>query len=166
MRHRDCNRGRKGRSPMLNRGKIGKQIRYLSKGLLLILVVHFLSLCTLSPQVHAALLYQSARALHSPTGHCALPSSGHSGPLSPTPTSNTTPAQESNAHPACCAVVFMHKATTISPIQVHIPFFLSTLFLSARAPSPSEEMPPLPLMPTRDSASPPPLYLLHAVLLI
>lgn len=145
-----------------------KQQRRLSWCLLSILVVHFLSLCALSPRIHADLLYQAARARHTSVGHCTLPSSAPKppGPPSPTQKSSTIPAQRSSTIPICCALANMHKATTISPSQIDLPFFLLLLPLSPKATPLAGALQLCHLVPALHSSHPPPLYLLHTVLLI
>lgn len=146
----------------------GKRRQLLSGGLLLFLAIYFLSLCALSPRIHAALLYQAARARHTSVGHCTLPSSAPQppGPLSPTQKSSTIPAQRSSTMPICCALANMHKATTISPSQIDLPSFLLLLPLSPKATPLAGAMQPCHLVPALHSSHPPPLYLLHTVLLI
>ena len=146
----------------------GKRRRLLSGGLLLFLVIYFLSLCTLSPQVHAELLYQAAWAHHTSVGHCTLPSSAPKppGPFSPTQNSSTTPAQRSSTIPVCCALMNLYKATTVSPIQIDIPPFPFLFPLPPKAPSLAGEMQLFRLVLALHPSRPPPLYLLHTALLI
>jgi hypothetical protein len=133
--------------------KTGKRQQHLTWSLLVVLVVYLLSLCTLNPQVHAALLSQVARTHHSAAGHCALPSS-------------SSPAQSSDTIPACCAWVNLHKTATLSPIQLNIsplPLFFSLL---PRTSPLSSALQTLPLVLVLYASHPPPLYLWHAALLI
>jgi len=150
------------------RGIRGKRHQHIGQCLLLVLVVHFLSLCALSPRIHADLLYQAARARHTSVGHCTLPSSAPQppGPLSPTQKSSTIPTQRSSTMPICCALANMHKVTTISPIQIDLPSFLLLLSLSPKATPLAGAMQLCHLVPALHSSHPPPLYLLHTVLLI
>lgn len=146
----------------------GKRRRLFNGELLLFLVIYFLSLCTLSPRVHAELLYQAAWAHHTPAGHCTLPSSAPKPPgsLGPTQNSSTTPAQRSGTVPVCCALALMHRATTVSPIQLDTPPFPFLFLLPPKvAPLPGE-MQLFHLVLALHSFHPPPLYLLHTALLI
>jgi hypothetical protein len=145
-----------------------KRRRLLSGGLLLFLVIYFLSLCTLSPRVHAELLYQAAWAHHTSAGHCTLPSSAPKppDPLSPTQKSSTIPAQRSGTIPVCCALVNLHRATTVSPIQIDIPPFSFLFSLRPKTAPLAGEMQLFHLVLALHSSHPPPLYLLHTALLI
>jgi len=148
--------------------RTGKRHQHLSWCLLLFLVVHFLSLCTLSPRVHAELLYQAAWAPHTSTGHCTLPSSAPKppGPLGPTQNSSTTPAQRSDTIPVCCALVLMHRATTVSPMQIGIPYLSLSLPLSPKVTPAVGAIQTLHLAFALHSFHSPPLYLLHTALLV
>ena len=145
-----------------------KRQRHLSGGLLLFLVIHFLSLCTLSPQVHAELLYQAAWAHHTSAGHCTLPSSAPKplGPFSPTQSSSTTPAQRSGTIPVCCTLVNLHRATIVSPIQLDTPPFPFLFSLRSKTTPLAGEMQLFRLVLALHPSRPPPLYLLHTALLI
>lgn len=146
----------------------GKRRWLLSGGLLSFLVVYFLSLCTISPRVHADLLYQTARAHRTAAGHCALPSSARKPPglLSSTQKSGTIPAQRSSTIPICCALVNMHKATTMSPIPIDILLILLSFSLPPKATVLVGEMQSPHISPVLHSCHSPPLYLLHTALLI
>lgn len=145
-----------------------KRHQHISWCMLLVLVVYFLSLCTLSPRVHAELLYQAAWAHHTSTGHCTLPSSAPKppGPLSPTQKSSTIPAQRSGTVPVCCALANLHRATTVSPIQIDIPPFSFLFSLRPKTAPLAGEMQLFHLVLALHSSHPPPLYLLHTALLI
>lgn len=146
----------------------GKRRRLLSGCLLLVLIVHFLSLCTLSPQVHADLLSQAARAHHISVGHCTPPSSALEppSPFSPTQKNSTTPAQRSGTIPVCCALVLMHRATIVSPMQIGIPYFSLSLLLSPKVTLLAEAIQAFHPVFALHSFHSPPLYLLHTALLV
>ena len=154
---------------MVNRrGTRRKRHQHIGWCLLLVLIVHFLSLCTLSPQVHAELLSQAARAHHTSVEHCTRPSSvpAFPNPFSPVQKSSTSPAQRSSTIPICCALVLMHKATTVSPLQIGIPYFsLSFLLLSPKVPLAGAIQTLHPSFALYSFHSPP-LYLLHTALLV
>ena len=150
------------------RGTVGKRHQHIGWCLLLVLIVHFLSLCTLSPQVHADLLSQAARAHRISLGHCTRPSSAPAppNPFSPMQKSSTTPAQRSGTLPICCALVLMHKATTVSPLQIGIPYFSLSLLLSPKVPPAAGAIQGLHPVFALHSFHSPPLYLLHTALLV
>src|SRR5262249_41371228 len=159
----------KGKSLMASRRGIRrKRHQHIGQRLPLVLIVHFLSLCTLSPQVHADLLSQAARAPHPSVGHCTLPSSVPKppSPLSPTQKSSTTPAQRSDTIPVCCALVLRHRATTVSPMQIGIPYLSLSFPLSPKVTPLAGAIQTLHLGLALHSFHSPPLYLLHTALLV
>src|SRR6266545_543599 len=144
------------------RGTRGKRQQHIDWCLLLVLIVHFLSLCTLSPQVHADLLSQAARAHHVSVGHCAHPSSAPAppNPFSPAQKNSSTPAQRSGTIPVCCALVLIHRATTVSPMQIGIPYFAMSLLLSPKVTLLDEAIQAFHPVFALHSFHSPPLYLL------
>jgi hypothetical protein len=159
----------RGKPLMANRRGIRrKRHRHIGWCLLLVLIVHFLSLCTLSPQVHADLLSQAARAHHISVGHCTRPSSAPElpNPFSPAQNSSTTPAQRSGTIPVCCALMLMHRATTVSPMQIGIPYFSLLLPLSPKVTPLAEAIQAFHPAFALHSFHSPPLYLLHTALLV
>lgn len=136
--------------------------------LLLVLVIHFLSPCALSPQTHAKLLYQAAQAHHTPMGHCTRLAATHnpSSLLNPAQKSNTIPAQKNDTIPVCCVLVYLHRAAIVSPIHIDIPYFSLLFPLSPTVTSPAGEMQLFHPVFARHFPHSPPLYLLHTALLI
>jgi hypothetical protein len=117
--------------------------------LIMFLGVHFLSLCTINSQVHADLIRQAAQTHHT-AGHCSHPSAGH----------------ESTHRPICCNLEQNHKAASlslISTIPAPMPALLSVLVDSDVM---ARGLAPLRFVPILHSSHSPPLYLLHAVLLV
>jgi hypothetical protein len=80
--------------------------------------------------------------------------------------SSTIPAQRSGTVPVCCALVNLHRATIISPIQIDISHLPLPLPLLPKATSLAGEMQLFHLVLALHSSHPPPLYLLHTALLI
>lgn len=148
--------------------RVDRRYQHIGWCLLLVLVIHFLSLCTLSPQVHADLLSQAARAHTNSTGHCARVVSAHNPPgsLSPAQKSNAIPAQRNGTIPGCCVLMYLHKACTVSSLHLNILYVLLSFPLSPRVSSLAGEMQLFHPVFARHFPHSPPLYLLHTALLI
>lgn len=145
-----------------------RRYQHLGWCLLLVFVIHFLSLCALSPQVHADLLSQAARAHTNSMGHCArvVPTHNPAGSLSPAQKNNTIPAQRNGTIPGCCVLMYLHRASIVSSIHINIPHFSLLCPLSPRVTSLAGGIQLFPLVLVLHSSYSPPLYLLHTVLLI
>lgn len=139
-----------------------KRRRRLTWEVLSVFVLSFLHLCTLSPQVHAALMSQLPRADRvSATGHCASP------PAASHSTTPFTDHHQPTTEPVCCNLMGEQKGRVVSPVQAE---FFPVLWLVHRSftaesfawrVSHNCVMQILPL--TRHCPS---LYLLHTLLVI
>ena len=138
-----------------------KRQHSFSWGLLSFLGVYFLSLCAQCPLVSAdPFPRQVVQAHHTSAEHCSHPSAAQqtAGPLAAD--------HERTTVPVCCNLMGANKATIASsiqtapaPLQVMIPLPQDSGFLA-------KEVQPLHLLQALHSSHPPPLYLLHASLLI
>jgi hypothetical protein len=139
--------------------KAGKRRRYLSWSLLLSLAVYFLSLCTLSPRVHADTLRRAAQARHPSAGHCSVPSAA------PRTAAPLTASHEGTTGPLCCDLRGLHnRATSDSATQTALaPVSLCSLLLPDTVRRKGR---PVPIIQERHYAHPPPLYLVHGAFLI
>ena len=132
----------------------------LSWGVLLCVVTYFLSLCTLSPSVHADLLSHTAQGPRPTVGHCATPS-----PV-PKAASPAAADQENTTVPLCCGLVGTNKSTRASsaqaaPLLVLTPIILPidvTRFIWGREK--------IAAAVTLHPSLSPPLYILYIALLI
>jgi hypothetical protein len=129
--------------------------------MLLLLAIYFLSLCTLNPQVHAATLRHPVQTQRSSAGHCARPS--------PVPQATVPlPADhERTTEPLCCELRGAHnKALRTASVQTDTTPFLFFTLLPPDNGVLTREVQPLHIIWALHFSRPPPLYLLHAVLLI
>jgi len=135
------------------------QQRCLSWGMLLSIAVYFLNLCTLSPRVHAETLRHTIQTKHLTAGHCSTPATA---PQTAAPSSAD---QERKTTPLCCDLRGMHnRATSDSPTQADIaPLHVCSLFLLDLV-SGKEQL--VHILQAQYYSHSPPLYLLHAALLI
>jgi hypothetical protein len=137
-----------------------KRQRPLRWGLVAFLSAHFLSLCTISPRVHADLLRQATQAHHTSAGHCSFPAAA------PQTASPFTADHEKNREPACCDLEQANKAASISSIQTAPPPLPALAPVLVDADTLARGVPQLPPVRVLHSSHPPPLYLLHTALLI
>src|SRR5207249_373776 len=116
----------------------------------------FLSLCTLSPPVHAALLSRAMQAHGTSGHHCARPSPASESPAAPATSHRGT------ATPLCCALMKGQKAVGTSPVRSDTaPVVL--LDLPPNAGCLAREVYKSHASLTLHSSSPPRLYLVHAI---
>lgn len=137
-----------------------KQVRPLRWALVAFLGVHFLSLCTISPRVHADLLRQATQDHQTSARHCSHPSAAPptAGPLVPDP--------DRTALPMCCELMGASKATIDSPLQTTPAPLLALTCSLPDSGLLAEEVQSLHRVQALHSSRPPPLYLLHTALLI
>jgi hypothetical protein len=144
-----------------NTATTGIRQRCLSWGVLLSFAVYMLSLCTLSPFVHADIVRQSRSGQQASTGHCTQPPgvAQRSSPLAAD--------HEKTGEPLCCELRGeLNKALPSSLTQADFlllfMFFLppfDSALVRVGMQSPHGIRAP-------HSSHPPPLYLVHATLLI
>ena len=132
----------------------------LSWGLLTFLTPYFLSLCVLNPQLHAELVHQAAQAYQTSARHCPLPAS------TPEHAGSFPSRQEGTSRQVCCSLVGTYKAIKVSALQPDLCPVLTVRLLLPETGSLLQEGHSQHLVSTVHSANPPPLYLLHAALLI
>ena len=137
-----------------------KRQRPLRWALVAFLGVHFLSLCTISPRVHADLLRQATQAHHTSAGHCSFPAAASQS------ASPHTTDRERNRGPVCCDLEQAHKAAIASPIQIAPSPLPALAPVLVDADTLTQGIPQLHPVRALHSSHPPPLYLLHTVLLI
>jgi hypothetical protein len=138
-----------------------KQRRRVSAGVLVFLVGYVLNLCTLNPLIHAALPRHLGEADSTVSAHCTL-SSAVVVLSAPMPA-----GQGPTPEPLCCefrggnnkALASAFAATDVFPILSHSLVPWDERRVVAGAPS-------LPSVQARPASRPPPLYLVHAALLI
>lgn len=140
--------------------KTGKQQQHLNLSMVLFLVSYSLSLCTLSPLIHADTVRRGGQTQHSSTEHCARPITVPQTATSPTTNRNRMP------EPLCCELRSeANKTIPVSSVQIDIPpLFLLTLLPLADELSRKVQL--LPILQAPHSSRPPPVYLLHATFLI
>src|SRR5215510_2072510 len=134
--------------------------QYLSGGLLPCVVVYFLSLCTLSPSVHADLLSRAAQAHRNTFHHCAPPSTASESPAPPPASHRGTTT------PLCCTLTEGQKAISTSSVQTDLSPLLLLTLLPSNADAFGQGACELHTFHTLHSSHSPPLYLVHTVLLI
>lgn len=136
------------------------QHQKISWGLLWFLATSVLNMCALSPLVHAELLRQTAGTRASSAGHCSAPSAV------PQTAGASRADHERASVPVCCVLEGTRKAISEAVIQPDTsPRVVQALLLpdvSALAPVARYRQ----FLQTLHSANPPPLSLLHVVLLI
>jgi hypothetical protein len=125
------------------------------------LFVIYLSLCTQCSLVHDVLVHhQPVQAHHPSERHCspsaAVPQTA--GPL--------TADQERTTVPVCCDLMGANKATIDSPVQTTPAPLLALTFSPPDSRLLAEQVQSLHIVQALHSSRPPPLYLLHATLLI
>jgi hypothetical protein len=133
----------------------------LSWGVLLSFAVYMLSLCTLSPFVHADTLRRSIPGQHNTPGHCTQP------PGVPLPSAPFTPDHEKAPAPLCCELRGWHNKalsdsfadTDFLPLLVHLLLPFDAIQRVNAASS-------LHHIQALRFSRPPPLYLSHAALLL
>jgi hypothetical protein len=140
--------------------RASKPHRKVSWGLLWFLATSFLNMCALSPLVHAELLRQTAGTRDRSAGHCSAPSAVPQ-------TAGASRADHDRASvPVCCVLEGSRKAiseavvrpdTSPRVVQALLPPDVSALTSVARHRQ---------LFQTLHSANPPPLHVLHVVLLL
>jgi len=132
-----------------------------SWGVLLSATVYFLNLCTLNPLVHAETLHHTTQTKHLAAGHCSAPSAA---PQTATP---SAPVHPEKTIPLCCDLRGMHnRGTYESSFQIDVSLFGTFALLPPNVAYVSEEEQSLPIFQAVHSFHPPPLYLLHTILLI
>lgn len=144
---------------------VGRKIRarkwqqYLSWGVLAFVVVYFLSPCTLNPLVHADLIRTRQKIPHESGGHCSRPAAQQA----PPPLSAD---HEGTNIPVCCELIRTHKITRVSSGEM-IPLpLLAPALLPPDAGTVVGRMEGIHTTSPLHSSLSPPLYLLHATLLI
>ena len=144
-----------------NRMRAGKRQESLSWGLVSFLAVYFLSLCTLSPLVHADLLHQAVQAHPTSAGHCSFP------PSAPKTENPPSTDQQRTTVPVCCKLMATHnKATSASLVQTNASPLLFLTLLPSRSGTFAWRMNQLHFVRALHSSHSPPLYLLLTVLRI
>lgn len=138
-----------------------QQRPYLRSGMVMFLAAYFLNLCTLNPHLHAAMIRQVRQSQQAGTGHCARPFV-----TSQLPDAHPV-NHEQRTEPLCCELRgAQSKALRVAPPQSDA----SPLPLIMLLPPPVAVLTGgvqfSPLIRAEYSAHPPPLYLLHAALLI
>jgi hypothetical protein len=138
-----------------------KRQHCFSWGLLLVVIVYFLSLCTLSPLVHADLVSQVKQTAHrTAVGHCSRPVTA------PQATNPLSADHERTTVPLCCELVKTHKTTSASSVQsISLPV-LTLALLPLDSSLLGWRVEGLSLLDILHPSLSPPLYLLHATLLI
>ena len=141
--------------------RTGRRQQCLSWGVLLFLIAYFLNLCTVSPRVHAASVGRSSSDQQASAEHCAQ---SHRVAQPPAPGAAN---HEQREDPFCCALRSENNKTVPSfliradflPVVEHLFLPSSTALVSGCVQS-------LYSLHALHSSHPPPLYLIHAVLLI
>jgi hypothetical protein len=125
------------------------------------LAIYFLNLCTLNPYLHAATLRQVMQSQQSGAGHCARP-------FVTAQTLDSHPANhEPGTEPLCCELRgAQNKALLVAPLQIDASPLPLIEFLPPAVAVLTKGVQFLPLIQAEHSSHPPPLYLLHAALLI
>ena len=138
-----------------------KQRQYLRPGIAMFLATYFLNLCTLNPHVHAATLRQVSLSQQAQAGHCARPFVAPQAPES-------HPANhEQRTEPLCCELRgAQNKALLVAPLQIDASPLPLMVFIPPLGAMLTKGVPCLPVLQAVHSSHPPPLYLLHAALLI
>lgn len=142
------------------RSNSGRRQRRVSWGILLPLVVYFLNLCTLSPLVHAGTLHPSLSQSAVPD-HCKRP------PSATLPSSPATADHETTPEPFCCEMRGgQNKALASTVVQLDVLPLLVRFLVPFAATQVVAEVSSLHAIDALHSSRPPPLYLVHAALLI
>jgi hypothetical protein len=138
-----------------------KQRQYLRSGIALLLATYFLNLCTLNPHLHAAMLRQAKQSQQAKSGHCARP-------LVTPQTSDSHPTNHGQrTEPLCCEQRgTQNKTLLVAPLQIDTSLLPLGEILSPAAAVLARGVQFQPLVQAEHSSHPPPLYLIHAVLLI
>jgi hypothetical protein len=138
-----------------------KQRRYLRPAIAMVVATYFLNFCTLNPHLHAAMLRQSPQSHEARAGHCARPFVAPHAP-------DSHPAnQEQRAEPLCCGLRgAQNKALRVATTQTAASPLSLIMLLPPAAEVLTKEVPLLPLSQVKHASHPPPLYLMHVVLLI
>lgn len=93
-------------------GRATRRCKCLTWEVLSVLLISFLHLCTFSPRMHAALIYQLSSAHRaSVTGHCVSP------PLASQSTAPLTEHHKPTTEPVCCSLMGAQKGRVVSPVQ-------------------------------------------------
>lgn len=141
--------------------KTRQQQQHRNLSMALLLVSYSLSLCTLSPLVHADLTRRVGQTQHSSAEHCARPF-----PVAQT-TTPQTPGHERTSEPFCCELRGANnKALSASFIWTGASPFVFVAFLPPHTYGVMRKEQVLHLIQARHSSRPPPLYLFHATFLI
>ena len=160
--HKDCSEDKaEGRHMVGSSTRKRKQQQCLSWGVVLFLASDFLSLCTLNPHVHAAILRQAAANQPLAAGHCARPS------VVPQPVGPLTADHERPTEPLCCEMRGAHnKALRASSVQTDAAPFLLLTLLPPDIGTLTGEVQSLHIIQALRLSRPPPLYLVYTALLI
>lgn len=106
-------------------GRATRRCKCLTWEVLSVLLISFLHLCTFSPRMHAALIYQLSSAHRaSVTGHCASP------PLASQSTAPLSDHHKPTTEPVCCSLMGAQKGRVVSPVQAE---FFPVLWLFQRS---------------------------------
>lgn len=143
------------------KAKPGRRQRRISWGVLLSLVGYFLNLCTLSPLVHAGTLLQSGPGQSAVSDHCKrLPSAT-------LPSSPVTADRETTPEPFCCEMRGgQNKALASAFVHTDVLPLLICFLVPFAATQVVAEVSSFHAIDALHSSRPPPLYLVHAALLI
>ena len=142
-------------------GRKEKQRQYLRSGIALFLATYFLNLCTLNPHLHAAMIRQVMQRQQSGVAHCTRPVVTPQAP-------NSHPANhEQRTEPLCCELRgAQNKALRVAPTQIDASLLPLVLHRPPAVAVLTGGGQFLPLVQADHASHPPPLYLLHAALLI
>lgn len=142
-------------------GRKQKQRQYLRSGIAMFLATYFLNLCTLNPHLHAAMIRQVMQSQQAGTGHCARPFVAPQAP-------DSYPAKhEQSTEPLCCELRgAQSKALRVAPLQIDASPLPLIMLLPPAVAVLTGGVQFLPFIQAEHSSLPPPLYLLHAALLI
>jgi len=133
----------------------------LNWAVVLFLVSYSLSLCTLSPLVHAGTVHGAEQTRHSSAEHCARPFTV------PQTTAPQTPGHESTPEPFCCELRGANnKMISASSTWTGASPLVFADLLPPHVHELIREEQVLDLIQALHSSRPPPLYLLHAAFLI
>lgn len=150
-----------GHQPMASSSRSTRKREYpFTWGMVLLLTVHFLSLCTISSAVHADLILQAVSTQHTTVGHCSFPSAARqtARPLSAD--------HKKTRRPVCCDLERTHKADRTSPILAVSSLLPALASLLRDTDARVWDVTLLHPIHTLPSSHSPPLYLLHTALLI
>ena len=141
--------------------KARKRHQYVHWSVLSFVVFYFLSLCTINPLLHADLVSQVEQTAHrTAVGHCSRPAAAQQA------TNPLSADHERTTVPVCCELVRTHKTTSASSAQsIPLPM-LTPALLPLDSSLVGWRVEGLFLLDTLHPALSPPLYLLHATLLI